>query len=59
MYTLMSRLLLLRRGDGGSISVEYAVTMVVGVILAGILIAAVSSDQVRQAMTGLVMRNLA
>ncbi|GAA4243434.1 DUF4244 domain-containing protein [Dactylosporangium darangshiense] len=59
MYTIKARLLALRRGEEGSISLEYAATMVVGVILAGVLIAVVSSDQVRDAFTRLVMRNLA
>ncbi|MGI5246543.1 DUF4244 domain-containing protein [Dactylosporangium sp. CA-139066] len=58
MYAFKLRLLGLRRGDAGSISIEYAVTMAVGVILAGILIAAVSSDEVRQALTAVVMKNL-
>ena len=58
MYELMERIVGVRRDDRGSISIEYAVTMIVGVILAGILIAAVSSDTVRQAMTGMVLRNL-
>ncbi|GAA2385906.1 DUF4244 domain-containing protein [Dactylosporangium salmoneum] len=58
MFNIKSRLLAVRRGEEGSISVEYALVMVVCVMLAGLLLAIVTSDDMRAHLTALVMRNV-
>ncbi|WP_432833927.1 DUF4244 domain-containing protein [Dactylosporangium sp. CA-092794] len=58
MYVKKSRRWPVHRREQGSISVEYAMVMVVAVVLAGILLAIVSSDAMRAHLTALVMRSI-
>lgn len=58
MYAIKARLLARLRGQDGSLSIEYALVMVISVALAGILLAIVSSDAVRAHLTGIVMRSI-
>ncbi|MER7003098.1 DUF4244 domain-containing protein [Dactylosporangium sp. NPDC000555] len=59
MSAIKARLLAARRGEQGSMTVEYAMVMIICVALAGILLAIVSSAEVRAHLTGIVMRSLA
>ncbi|MEV8514418.1 DUF4244 domain-containing protein [Dactylosporangium sp. NPDC051484] len=59
MHAIKARLLAVRRGEEGSMTVEYAMVMIICVALAGILLAIVSSAEVRAHLTGIVMRSLA
>lgn len=60
MYAIRARLLALhRRREEGSISVEYAMVIIVCVGLAGILLAVVTSDAMKTHLMNIVMRSVA
>ncbi|WP_432983791.1 DUF4244 domain-containing protein [Dactylosporangium sp. CA-233914] len=58
MFAAKTRLLARMRRDDGSATVEYAFLVIVGVVIAGVLLAIVRSDEFRAYLTGLVMRTV-
>jgi hypothetical protein len=58
VYAIRARLLAHRRREEGSISIEYAMVIIVGVALAGVLLATVTSDGVKTHLLNIVMRSI-
>ncbi|GAA2604647.1 hypothetical protein GCM10010399_39540 [Dactylosporangium fulvum] len=58
MHSIRTRLRLCRLGDAGVTTAEYAICMLVGVGLAGVLLKVVLSDSTRIALTNIIGRAL-